>query len=237
MTVTPDRPIDEMHFEYTFQVYITSQHTQPRYGMSNETHLSMELTCHDAPDGLMCRVGSYKLLDPVPMELPASRQSIYANRIIERDAFDKNSEPFLIKFSSKGIDGYVIEQEKITKRMMNVYRMIGEQLNIGAEIQGKGDNFQEFERTYIGSCSAIFQIGRLRYSTFNLNINMTSLVGLSFKDNTMTIVVKRRLTSGNDPLTNYSFSARFWPELVPGAALYHGLVRIDRVYSYVSSSR
>lgn len=206
MILTSDRSLDKI-FEYTFHVDVTLWNARDQD--TTITQLTLDLMCHDVLNGLMCRLGSYNKIIPIPRKLNSLPD--YAYSIIDPRAFYNNSEPFMIKFSTKGIDNYVVEYNTTSAKMMNVYRMIANQLNVGADIRRYGNNFKKMERSNMGLCQTEYNIVKMPSRQFDLNITLTSLIGLNLED---TIIISKRKEYSTCRLrSNYFFAARFWHDI------------------------
>lgn len=216
--------VDTVHYNYTFKVNIRSLFFRPGFTERRVARLSANLKCYDVPDGSMCRVGEFDLMRPAPEELQSPGRFSYANRRIDHRALEKESEPFQIQFSSTGISGYVVERNVIPARMMNLYRTIADQLNVGADVRGRNEFFDETEQSVIGSCRTRFLIERQDlWSGFDMTL--TSSIDLNLQRQRVLITKERRI-SKCQPFANYSFSVGLWPEFTAKTATMYTLVRI-----------
>ncbi|XP_014471441.1 PREDICTED: uncharacterized protein LOC106742739 isoform X2 [Dinoponera quadriceps] len=239
MIVTSKHPVNEEHFVYVFQVEVTSKFSSPCRTAKNVTaQFAIDLICQSGTFNatrIMCHIGNYNNIETVR---PMPRRLNYENKTIDFLDFSRDSPPFEIAFFREGIGGYYIEFNSIPARLMNVYRMIGNELNIGVDVKAQDNQnlFVYMERSHIGRCSTEYKIRREPTVTWqwpNLNINLTSFVDFDIEKETVVITKQRNITDCV-MLENYSFSVRFWSEYVPTTTVSEGLVKSTNSLSMCS---
>lgn len=234
--MTPKQPIEETHFQFTFQVEIATWSDHSRFSEKNVTFLSLDLICQDMPTAMMCYIRKYNRMYPIaPGKRPPYLFEHYTDRRpvryitpIDHRAFNNDSEPFLIKFFTGGIENYLVHKDTLlSDHMINVIRMIGDQLNIGAEITLGKDKFLGNEQSVLGLCRGTeYSVSRLP-PRFDLDISLNSFVGFNLENNTIIITKHRKVERCERQGPLFFFSSRFWPEVFPAASTYVNLVCIN----------
>lgn len=216
--------IHEGLLEYTFQVDLRWKFSDFKRSTEN-IYLSVDLTCHEGLNNMMCRFEKYKVrqrAQEVKSFLLSDR--FYVERAADQEAFENDSRPFQIMFHPKGIDGYIVESNTMSTRMLNFYRIIGNQLNVGVDVKGK-ERFAALERSNVGLCVTNYTIIRQKPPFIGPVANLTSFVDFDLANNKV-IILKQRETWKCPMQTTYSVTASFWPDFFPETTTSHILVSV-----------
>ncbi|XP_060817119.1 vitellogenin-like [Bombus pascuorum] len=121
--------------------------------------IASELKCRPkGSDTLSCRFTNGKIIRPDPNN---DRCSNSKNFVPVTDRFI-NEEPFEIRFNSKGIENLVVPRN-ISRRRLDMIRVIVGQLNVGFELENGQDRFVTMEDSSMGYCEVEVKVSRAGY--------------------------------------------------------------------------
>ncbi|XP_032673352.1 uncharacterized protein LOC116845118 isoform X2 [Odontomachus brunneus] len=185
--------------------------------------LSLKLICYvTLYDTMLCRTEKPVLESPSNLYSTSVSSSNSNDRRIRRNSFDQPGTPFEIHFDYSGVVSYAVEKDDVeSMRMNNVYRMIANQMNVGAyNIYDHSDFYPIMERSTVGYCPTNFTTTRYPSSKKKiLSKTLTPFFLEMFDKHGSVLISKYRNIDECTELSHYSFAVRYWHELVPALSV------------------
>ncbi|KAI4483850.1 hypothetical protein M0802_013258 [Mischocyttarus mexicanus] len=149
--------------EYSFSVHLSIiSDLEKDKGRYLGKALLVNLKCRPRePDNLFCHFEDAKIGKFSSKKFDRDG-ALPMRNILSYEPFKLSRKNFEIIFDSNGIIKYVLEKDdKIMNQVLiDMFRTIVNQLNIGTNLDGKKDNFQDKETFFTGECPADYKILR-----------------------------------------------------------------------------
>lgn len=191
--------------------------------------LSFDLKCEsELIRSLICYIDQSSI-DYSPSTDPMYRYSKKNN--FTTSSLNYSQIYFKIVFNTKGTVQYIFESKNIedNSTLLEMYRMIGDQLSIGDDIKTRNPKFSRTEKSVFGTCPTLYFVSQNRHFTTK-NYTLRSLIAgdmFKLKKNRTLEITKYRYLKNCDYLNNYILGKKLWTDLFPASNDTAIMVRID----------
>ncbi|KAK2585200.1 hypothetical protein KPH14_009907 [Odynerus spinipes] len=213
--------------EYSFSVSVSTI-SNLRAGKSESkgesrllgTTLLTTLKCRPRePDNLNCHFEDAKIgrLSPKKFKF---EEILRAAENASYRPYGFSEANFEIKFNRNGIDGYIFEKDErlMGQFLVDMFRMIANQLSVGTSVEGKAESFREKENFTMGECPAEYKITRSEIDGHcqKKKLNLVALIDSQLNDEEILRIERQRVLDECLPRDLCYFGTRYTYGVVLG---------------------
>ncbi|XP_032673339.1 uncharacterized protein LOC116845114 isoform X1 [Odontomachus brunneus] len=175
--------------------------------------LDFYLKCQSHEDNLKCHIPKRKSYQP-----PTNHVHMLRNNFFTPSSLKFKGIRYRMQFDFKGATSYIflknVKNVKKKNILLKVYRFIGDQLSIGADLRTRGFEFNATEKTVIGKCPTHYKISRNKtVSTSELEL-VSFLKNYKLNKDIMFIINKQRRVGKCQPQKKYILGRVLWSDLI-----------------------
>lgn len=211
---------------YIFHVRVDTLFLNKSNNREGNAGLAFNLKCRPHTTILKCHI-------PVDIFYSPSTDPVH---MVEYNNFTPSSLDFSkiryrMSFDINGVMEYRLLTEDVVNRatLLDMYRLIGDQLSIGTDVRSKGLEFNTTENSIIGTCPTLYKIFRQSSSNAN-NFKLHSLINspdFKLKGDESLHISKHRHVDDCFPQHGYILGQSLWTDLISPSNLIVRTVRID----------
>ncbi|XP_032673342.1 uncharacterized protein LOC116845114 isoform X3 [Odontomachus brunneus] len=124
---------------------------------------------------------------------------------------------YRMSFDFKGVTSYQILTENVEnkKTLLEMYRFIGDQLSVGADLKTRGFEFNTTEDTIIGKCPTLYKIHHdVTLNTSNFELTLIARQKYRLNKNESLHISKQRRVNECHPQNGYILGRILWTDLI-----------------------